>query len=54
MRPLEHIFHDFNQVEFWTGQEEDNEFPVIGDHLNHRFFDFIKLDFQLFQMPKIS
>ena len=54
MRPLKRLFFEFTEVAFWAGPEDDNEFPVIGDHLKHRFFDFIKLHFQLVQRPNIS
>jgi len=26
-------------------QEEENEFPVHGDHFNHRFLDVTKVEF---------
>jgi len=36
---LKHRFHDFAQVAFWAGQEEENEFPCPGDHLKNRLLD---------------
>jgi len=34
---LKHRFLDFTKVAFWVGQEEENEFPVPGTNLKHRF-----------------
>jgi len=55
--PCEHFNHrylELNQLAFWVGQEAENEFKVTFDNLNHRFFDFIKLHFQVVQRQKIS
>ena len=41
---LKHRFLDFIQFAFWAGQEEENVFPVPGDHLKHRFLDVTKVE----------
>ena len=35
---LKHRFFELTQVEFWDGQEAENEFKVTCDSLKHRFF----------------
>ena len=47
--PWNIAFFDFTQVVFWTVQGEENEFPVIGDQLNHRFLDITKVEFWVCQ-----
>ena len=39
IRHLETAFFNFTQVAFCVGQEEENEFPVPGDHFKHRLLD---------------
>ena len=48
-RPLETSFLAINYFAFWSGQEEENEFRVPGDHLKHRFLDLTKVEFWAFQ-----
>jgi len=33
------------RVAFSVGQEEENDFKVPFDNMNHRFFDFIQIAF---------
>jgi len=47
--PLKHRILDFTQVAFWVGQEENNEFPVPGDHMKHRFLDLTKVELWAFE-----
>jgi len=42
---MKHRFLDYTQVALWSGQEEENEFPVPGDQLKHRFLDLTKVEF---------
>ena len=49
MRVLETSLFRHTHVEFWVGQEEENEFPVNGDHLKHRVLDLTKVEFWAFQ-----
>ena len=52
--PLESSLYQLKKVAFSVGEEANNDFKVTNDNLNHRFFDFIKWQFQLVQRPKIS
>ena len=49
MRALEISLSRIQQVAFWAGQEEENEFPVPGDYLKHRFLDLTKVEFWAYQ-----
>ena len=42
-------FFVFSQVAFWAGQGEENEFPVIRDHLKHRILDITIVEFRACQ-----
>jgi len=45
MRTLESFFLEFTQDAYWASQEEENEFPYLGEHLKNRFLDLTKVEF---------
>jgi len=52
--PLKHRFLDFTQVAFWASQEEENEFPVPGDHFKSRYTELTKVEFWVCQRQKMT
>ena len=54
LRALKHRFLDFTQVAFWSGQEEENVFPVPGDHLKHALSTSPKSNFWLVKRQKMT
>ena len=52
--PLESSLYRLEKFAISVGQVAKHDFKVTFDNMNHRFFDFIKLHFQLVQRPKLS
>jgi len=49
MRPLETSLFRLYPSRIFSGHREENEFPVIGDFLNHQFLEITKVEFWAFQ-----
>jgi len=45
----ETLKYGFLDSHFGAGQEEENVFPVTGDHLKHRFLELTKGEFWVCQ-----
>jgi len=54
MREFKHRFDDLIQIEFWVGQEAENEIEVKCDPLNQGFFDFTQVALRLVKRKKVS
>ena len=48
-RPLETSLYQPHLSRIWAGQEEENDFKDSWKHLNHRFIDFIQVEFWSFK-----
>ena len=52
--PIESSLYWLKEVALSVGQEVENDFKVTFDNLNHRFFDFIQIEFSASPLVQIK